>query len=759
LACLLMVLGLLAPQDPQATGQQALESAPLTIVVNTEEKGTAIVWLRANDVLVQESDLANAGLQRLGGTREIIAGVSHVSLRSLVPDVAYEVDQEALALRLTVQPALLPTTTVQLRANRPADVLYTRDTSGFLNYSVNVQDCCGVDVFMEGGVSVRGSLVTTTATRTSTGHYTRGESNVVIDSRRRLQRWTFGDRFVAMDQLGGSVRLGGVTRSRRFDIDPYFSRYPVLNVRGAARTPAEVEVYANGALVHRGRLPAGPFDLRDLPVAHGAGAARVVIRDVYGREESIAVPYYFATTLLARGIGDYTYSLGFERQGSSGESWDYRMPVALASHRYGFSDALTAGFRAEARPDLVSVGGTLATGTTLGAFEVAFGASRTHGSPGAAGWLRYSYTGRMVGLNVLAERRSSRYATVGLAPSTVRETTRFGAGMSIRLGALGALSTEYRAARRGARADSDFVLGANVRVTPRVGVNISTVQPVASGTHAGRTVFASLNLGLSRTAATTVSLRHAHGSSGASIDVAKPTPLGNGWGYRVQSGVAADNGSRGQFTHSGPLGIYELQAAAGTGSSVSHRLAGSVIGAGGRAFLSRPVRDAFALIRIPGVRGVRGYVANQEIGRTDARGDLVVPALQSHYGNALRIDALDIPVNVLIDAAERVVAPPLRGGALVLFPVRGQVTVTGTIVVQRAGATVVPSYGELRIMLQDGRVDSPVSAQGEFYLEGVTAGRHRAEVEDAQGVCGFEIDVPAGKPIVDLGLQRCSAGD
>jgi len=176
-------------------------------------------------------------------------------------------------------------------------------------------------------------------------------------------------------------------------------------------------------------------------------------------------------------------------------------------------------------------------------------------------------------------------------------------------------------------------------------------------------------------------------------------------------------------------------------------------------FATRPIYDSFGLIRVPGLADVRGYVNNQDIGATDSRGDLPVPNLLAYYGNRIAIADTDIPLTHSVGAVERTVAPGLRGGALIAFPVQRIQSLSGRVVVERGGATHVPAYGDLRVEAGGAPVGSPIGRDGEFYLENLPPGRHRATIQEPGGTCVFTLEAPAAGPsLVDLGTLVC-AGD
>ena len=109
------------------------------------------------------------------------------------------------------------------------------------------------------------------------------------------------------------------------------------------------------------------------------------------------------------------------------------------------------------------------------------------------------------------------------------------------------------------------------------------------------------------------------------------------------------------------------------------------------------LRSATRLVRVAGVPNVRVYLSNQLVGRTDANGNLLVPNLLSYYGNTVRIDDRDVPLDYAISQTQKTIAPSYRGGAFVEFPVVQVRTIVGSIVQRGAEGDVVPAFGELTL--------------------------------------------------------------
>ena len=112
-----------------------------------------------------------------------------VRLASLSPQVRFEVDESALALRLIVAPALLGRTVRDVAFDRPSNIEYHRVPSGFVNYGASVTTTGTRALSLEGGVSAAGALLTTSAFADSSGGFLRGQTALTIDDRRRLNRY------------------------------------------------------------------------------------------------------------------------------------------------------------------------------------------------------------------------------------------------------------------------------------------------------------------------------------------------------------------------------------------------------------------------------------------------------------------------------------------------------------------------------------------------------------------------------------------
>jgi outer membrane usher protein len=752
LACFCLVALLLFPTLTAAQDQRAV----LELVINRVPSGESLVVLRGADALIPVETLQKAGLRGFAGRRDTLGGEEMVSLTSLAPHVAFSVDEIELRLTLTASPDLLGLTVRDLWSGRPANLVHRTDTSSYVNYAANVHSNRQFDVFAESATSVRGvSIYNTVSANRQTA--TRGLTNVTIDQRRHLRRWTVGDSLAYSGPLGGDAWIGGISVSKEFAIDPYYVRYPMLSLSTPIAVPSVMEVYVNGQVVSQERVTPGRLDIRNLPLTMGRNDARVVVRDAFGQTRELSSTYYLATTALAQGVHDYQYNVGFRRFGVGDESWDYRSPVMLARHRVGVTNSFTAGGRVETEPGrLISGGPTVNLRLPFGEVETAGSVSRQREQWGTAAQTSFTYTGHPISAGGSIMVASPRYVT--LTPNPVNEDPRRQGSVfaSVALARAVSVSLQHTQTRlhQGISRDRSGLL---------TSVHISrNTELIASGAYvrdergSRKEAYAGVTVLFGRSSASVARVSDSRGTRTA-IDAQQPLPVGVGYGYQLRAEDGPNASVNGVARYQGAHGRYELrQQTVGAESTTTISAMGAIVGIGGGVFATRPVEQSFALVRVPGVEGVRAFASHQEIGKTGRRGDLLVPDLQAYYGNILDIADADIPLQYAVSNVGMTLAPPYRGGAVAQFNVERVQRVLGKIVI--AGHDTPHAYGELTVTATTGRsYGSPVGSDGAFYFENLPTGTYAAVVENRGSQCVFTMDVPASNDLViKIGTVRCT---
>ena len=761
-----LVLATLPLVAISASSQENRIIVPVTI--NEVPKGEMLIAVTEDDVYVRVSDLAQAGMSgamwnRIVNFARLQARLPRqteetIALRVFDPLLRYKFDEAALVLSMTADPRLFGQTVYDLHVQKPADLEYSKAASTFFNYAVNTRGFSDVGFSGETGTSIGGNLIYNSFFRPPNGKFIRSLSEYIVDENTHLRRWTFGDAIASTDTIGGAASIGGVTLSRNFNLDPYFIRYPAYGLAGTAITPSTVDVYINGVLVQRRDVPPGPFDLQNIPVSSGAGTAQVVIRDAYGNLHSQNESFYYSTLVLGKGISEFNYSLGALRKNFSTSSFDYGDPAFLGFHRIGVTDALTLGGRLEATTDLVSGGGSASFRTRIGDIEGSAGISRHGGESGTAGSGTYRYLGQRVSFGGTIRTFSRSYANL----STIQgleslRTVRNGNAFVSLLVPRGSFTVQWNSIRLFNQKPDDHIALLTSFSFTRATLFFSAGQANQSGQRHAE-YFAGVGIYGPRNTTANLSVSGGGGQTQQNVEVQHPLPVGTGFGYRLLSRTSSDSRiGNAVLQYNAPFGQYEVSLDPyHTNSKPNINASGGIVVEKHTFKLTRAVQDSFALVRVPGVPNVRVYLSNQLIGRTDANGNLLVPNLLSYYGNTVRIDDRDVPLDYDIQQVQKTIAPSYRGGAFVEFPVLQVRTIVGTIVERSAEGNVVPAFGELTLTDRLRTYTSPLGRQGELYLENVPPGTYTGAVEFSGGDCAVTITVPPGATsYVKLGAVPC----
>lgn len=748
------------------------EMAILKIILNQEEKGEFFIHVTEDgDFLVRTEDLKGMGLTEIRGNISIIEGEELVSLRSM-EGLKTVFDEKRLALELTADPRILAKKIFNLRFPRQTKVYYPKDTGGFLNYNLTCYagDSLKYDRTLltnQLGFRWRDLLFFSDSfysQRKGEGaEFVRLMSNLTYDRREDLRRLVLGDFFASSGNLGSTVNMGGISFSKNYKIDPYFITFPEINFSGMASLPSEIEIYRDGVLIRKEKVSPGSFELRDIPTYLGSGLIEIVLKDPFGKEERIRLPYYFSDTLLKKGLQEYSYNAGFLREDFGTVSNRYQNSVFLGTHRYGISDSLTAGIRAEASKRIVNVGcsSTYLIPWQLGLINTSVAWSRSGGGKtGLGGSLSYLYQSRDLSYHFLLRGFTEDYANISMktAPERTKYELSTGAGYTSSL--LGSFSLGFAATKKYAGPDTKSILGSYSRkITDRSNLMANFKRDVKNRISEFNI---SINYYFKYGITASSSYRRMDGTSSERIQILKSLPLGEGFGGRAsfeanQTESKDFNNYNLQLQYNAQYGQY-----GGEFISTDRREAYSLTAAGGVTFvkdslnISRPIQDSFALVKVGDLKDVRVYLSNQEMGRTGSSGKMLIPNLGSYYENQISISDKDIPIEYNISEVVRYVSPPLRSGSYIEFRVKKIQSFFGMLKV-KVGESIKPlEYVEFKLLVEGEEILSPTGKGGEFYLENIKPGKYRGEIKYIDKSYFFDIVIPKSEDVlVDLGEIIC----
>jgi outer membrane usher protein len=755
---------------PTADGGQP---AILKIVLNQEEKGEFLVNIAEDgDLLVRSEDLRKIGITEVKGKASTIEKEEYISLKSM-EGLKFEFNEKKLLLELTAEPKLLGEKVFMLSYPRQGKVYYPKDTSAFLNY--NLAYYAGESfkynqtiLTNQFGFRVWDLLFLTdssyTQQRGKSPEFVRLMSNITYDRREDMTRGILGDFFASSGELGSSLNMGGISYSKNFRINPYFITYPEIDFSGVASLPSEIEVYRDGILIRKERVSPGGFQLRDIPTYAGSGLIEVVIKDAFGREQRIRLPYYLSETLLKKGLHEYSYNFGYQRENYGVESNQYKYYSFLGFHRYGFSDSLTAGIRGEVSEKVINIGisSTFLLPWDLGVVNgaVAWGDSMERDVKGWAGSMGYLYQGRNLNLFFLGRGFSRDYTNLFLEAQ--KERTKFeasgGAGYSSTL--LGSLSVGFTDAQKYVGTNTKNLFAnyskmitdsLNFTATFRRDLEVNTTE-----------IMLGLSYYFKYGITASASYQKTDKTSNERIQIVKNLPLGEGFGGRVsfernQGEKENFNNYDLQLQYNGRYGQYS-----GEITSVNRMEAYTLSAGGAITFvkdsfnITRPIQDSFGLVKVGDLKGVRVYLNNQEMGKTGKSGKVIIPDMSSYYENQVSISDKDMPMEYSVTDVMRYVSPPLRSGSFIEFGATKIQSIIGLLKVRVKEGTKPVEYIEFKMIVEGKELLSPTGKGGEFYLENIKPGKYRGEFKYLDKTYIFDIIIPKSDEImIDLGEIIC----
>jgi outer membrane usher protein len=516
-----------------------------------------------------------------------------------------------------------------------------------------------------------------------------------------------------------------------------------------------VDVFVNNALVSRQNVPPGPFAINNLPVVNGAGEVQLVVRDLLGREQLITQPFYASQALLSEGLEDFSVELGMVRENFGINSNDYRGWLATSTYRRGLSERFTGEVHAEALQHHAAAG---AGGDYLmprvGTISGYLAASHSGAGSGALALLGIERQARPWSFGARTQWTSRGFTQAGLLPLQLPPIQLSSVTASYAAGAAGSISIAYVTQQNRDQPDARVAtLSYSVSLGSIGFLSLSAARSLS--VEPSNTIYVTLSIPIGASTNASLSPQWVRGgSAGNSRDVTatlqRNVPMGEGYGYRL---LARQEGFReGIYTLQNNIGTYTAGAAQVLGGTTTRlEASGGVAVLGGDAFLSRRVDQSFAVARIPDYPNVRILADNQPAGRTDARGNALIPRLRPYDRNVISIDQRDVPMDAEIGTLKLVLIPYLRSGVDAIFPIKH--SRGATLTVRFDDGTPLPSGASVQIAGEN--TAYAVGYEGEVYVVGLgPANRLRATWRNQS--CEFDVPFVASKePLPDLGVFIC----
>ncbi len=547
----------------------------------------------------------------------------------------------------------------------------------------------------------------------------------------RMLRLRLGDVITGALPWNRAFRLGGVQISSDFNLRPDLISYPLPMIQSSTAVPATVSLLANGAIQARDDVRPGPFSAQVMPVISGTGEVSIAVQDELGRQTVITLPFYASSELLRPGLISYALEAGLVRENYGSYRDHYAGWAASGSVRRGITDWLTLEAHGETNRALATLGfGTVAKIGTIGIVNAALSGSAQRGDDRRYGTMLImgaKRTSRRFNMGVNAAFYTIGYRDIttdtyfSLPKSTLSANVGYSidgwGGLGISYVARNAYTAVQDKARKPARDDRFRILNASYTApATRFGsfyVNAYTylLDGKSYGVSAGFSYFfgghTSASLGASWDG----------GRATQSLSIARTALEPHDIGYRVQAyqGNAARRNA--EIEYLSPSGSVSAGVEHASGS-ITGRIGarGALALVAGNLFASSHIDDSFAVVSTGGVGDVPVQYEHRSIGRTNAAGILLVPALLSYQNNHLSFDASGLPPDIIVGQTFAVVRPQGGAAAKVDFEIG---RLRAALVRLRDKDDIPIALGAVAQI--QGQEPQAVGYDGEAYLSGLSA--------------------------------------
>ncbi len=757
-----------APMSPglvaaatQNTGD-ALTEAWFEVHVNGMPEGTVLVLQDANrNVLVRAADLERWRIP-VADVAVVTHGADDYLPLSAIAGLTYRIDPSQGTLLLDVSASRFAATHFS-GISRAADQPTPSPPGGYVNYDIfgarGAHGSSHVNALLEAGVFGSwgsGSSTFLARHRDGSNRTLRLDTTWIHDRPADMASLRVGDVTSAPSSWGRGVRFGGVQWGTNFATQPGFISFPLPTLDGVAAEPSTVDFYVNNVLRLRRNVPSGPFTIQDLPIVTGQGDIRMVVRDMLGREQVVTQPFYASGGLLAAGLRDYSYELGFERENYGRVSNDYGRLVAAATERRGFSDSFTGELHVEATLDqqTLGIGSTVLLGN-VGVLTASVAGSHARAGTGALMELGIQHQSRYLSYGARTRVTTDGFTQLGYLPTTRPPRQTSSAFVSMSAGRVGSLSLNYT--HQDLR-DQDNVELVGLSYSRSLGwlgyLSLSALRFLGDDP----APLFSLNLTVPLGAADSVSFsgQSRASDSHGSVQYRRSLPVGTGVGYRLQAGLAANDPRQADLTLQNDVGTYSVGVASNPdGQAYRMGVRGGIALLSGKVFPSRHIDGSFAVVQVPGFADVRVYADNQQVATTDSDGYALVPRLRPYQKNPIRIEQADLPMDAQITGLQLDAVPYYQSALALTFPVtrsRGAV-----VVIKLDDGSDLPAGAEVTVDTQAAAF--PVGLRGEVYLTGLDETSRLHATWNGQS-CDMTISFPdTNDPLPRLGPVTCQGID
>jgi outer membrane usher protein FimD/PapC len=599
----------------------------------------------------------------------------------------------------------------------------------------------------------------------SSGKLYRQGSRFVYDIPQSATRIVAGDIFTFGSYFQDSADLLGLGISRDFDLIPTRNVRPSAGRRFRLQRPSDVDVFVDGILVRKLNLPAGVFDLQDIPLTSGSNNIELLIEDASGQIERISFSIATAQDLLDNGEFDYSLAAGIlSNPGRKGPQYDSSRSIATTTARYGVTPWLTLGVSAQGTKGVQQFGANALIATAIGRFNLTMATSKID-KRGTGQAVSFGYNANFGRDNPSAkslvfqtEVFSPQFGGLNAAPTDTFSEVDFNRALNNNVGMVNASYSQ----RITSQLRGSIGIGYNRYREPFD--DLYTLRTAVSG-------------GISNTEASwnlSISMQNSHSEgSDAAAFFSLNWPLGKSSRLRFNT-TAPDFSQKVTYTHNrdaGRTGGIRTNLSVESNSNNDAELSGGVEYTGnrfiatldhdtiltqlsgknrrhvtrarlesaialadGKIAIGRPVSNSFAIVNahssLKNNKLRVDQTQNSDLVSSDGFGNLLIPDLGTYRGRLINYDVEDLPLGYDLGEGAFALKPPYQAGYSLQVGSDATVTMIGALIDQASSKPLGLVAGEA-IYQNDPDIPPIIffsNRKGRFAISGMRPGDYQLKL-------------------------------
>jgi outer membrane usher protein len=614
--------------------------------------------------------------------------------------------------------------------------------------------------------SVAGRNLTNETQLGSKRSWVRLETTFTKDFPQDNRTLRLGDTSTRAGMWGRNVYFGGIQYGTNFGLTPGFVSQPLPVISGLSAAPSTVEMYVNDVLRQTSSVPTGPFTIDNFPAMTGGGVARLVVRDLLGRETVVSQSFFTSSQLLAEGLNDWSIEAGRVRRDLGTASSNYDANFASGTWRRGVNSKLTLEGRAEATADLKVLGTSALValpGQILGKAALVAGNTSKLGS-GSQWLLGFERQGLHTGISLQAQGATINFRQLGQELDVTPTKLQLAGNLSYSTENAGAFGLGFASITKFDQAKITTVSGNySVKVGKESNLSFSVSRALSDTSgNSGTAIGVNFVMPLERNHGNTVisaSANHRADENDFYIAASHNPDGDSGLGWRTLAGQQQSNArAEGGVVYTGRYGRLNGDVSASRDqTAVRLGASGGMVVADGHFFATRRVDNSFGVAEVAGYPGVGIGLGGNVLTKTNAQGIALIPRMTPYQNNSVRIDAAELPISAEIDSIEQTAVPAYRSAVKIVFPVR---TGRGALIkIHLADGQPAPA-GAL-VYLDGDKQEFYVARRGEAFVTGMQT-TNRLQLKWKDQSCNLEVALPAATdddiarvgPVICQGVAR-----